>query len=222
MNSMDNAEHLSDFPNLVELAIHLESMPRAVGLSRMWQLQRLCMTETGLKSLKGIEACTSLTHLDCSHNKLTEIDGAVLRHLPKIRTMWLNDNAISRMGGLESLSCLTSLWLGSNRIPAVGDALTNNHALEDLNLAGNLVCNFKDIPTLARMRSLRTLAFGEPHFGDNPVCSLCNYQTCAPARVVALRWHAACVMPRASRCSLRMPRLPMTNDSIFFTGRLNF
>ena len=56
------------------------------------------------------------------------------------------------MRGLEGLPALRSLWLGSNRIPAVCDALVHNAALEELNLSGNLVSNFKDVPNLARMR----------------------------------------------------------------------
>ena len=103
MNTLDRPEHLYDFPNLVELAIHLEAFPRAVHLTRMAQLQRLCITETGLRSLAGMEACTSLTHLDCSHNKLTELDGRVLRRLPRLRTLWANDNALEHMRGLEGL-----------------------------------------------------------------------------------------------------------------------
>ena len=177
MNTLDNPEYLSDFPNLLELAIHLETMPVAVGLRRMTQLQRLCLTETGLKGLKGIEGCVSLTHLDCSHNKLSEMDGAVLRHLPKLRTLWLNDNALTRIQGLESCLALEVLWLGSNRISAICDALCQNGVLEELNLAGNLISNFKDTPNLARMKRMSRLWFSEPHFGDNPVCSLCNYQT---------------------------------------------
>ena len=27
------------------------------------------------------------------------------------------------------------------------------------------------------MRRLASLSFADPHFGDNPLCSLCNYQT---------------------------------------------
>lgn len=177
MNSLPNPEHLTDFVNLRELAIHLEPMPRVVGLSGMQQLQRLCMTETGLCSLNGLEACSSLTHLDCSHNRLTEMESSVLRHLSKLRTLWLNDNTIGRLKGLEGLSALTTLWLGCNRIDAVGDALTCNQNLEDLNLAGNLLANFKDVPTLGRMRKLTKIAMSEPHFGENPLCSLCNYQT---------------------------------------------
>ena len=177
MNTLDNAEHLADFPNLVELAVHLEKVPRILGLHNKQQLLRLCMTECGLKRMVGCEHCVQLTHLDLSHNKLTEMEPAVLGRLTKLNTLWLNANAIERIQGLEALANLTSLWLASNRITAIQEALAANTNLEEVVLAGNQLSNFKDIPNLARMRRLTSLAFSEPHFGDNPLCSLCNYQT---------------------------------------------
>ena len=177
MSSLDNPEHLIDFPNLVELSVHLEKVPRLVGLQNKLSLLRLSMTEVGLKRMLGCEACVQLQHLDLSHNKLTEMEPYVLGRLTKLNSLWLHDNAIERMQGLEPLTQLSQLWLGANRIAGICDALASNASLEELNLAGNLISNFKDIPNLARMRRLSSLSFSEPHFGDNPLCSLCNYQT---------------------------------------------
>ena len=87
MFTLDSPEHLADFPNLVELAIHLEKVPRIVGLHSSTQLQRLCMTECGLKRMSGIEACTQLAHLDLSHNKLAEMEPDVLSHLGRLKTL---------------------------------------------------------------------------------------------------------------------------------------
>ena len=44
MSSLENPEQLVDFPNLLELAVHLEKVPRIVGLQQTKSLQRLCMT----------------------------------------------------------------------------------------------------------------------------------------------------------------------------------
>ncbi len=187
MNTLQAGDHISDFVNLRELALHLESFPSAVPLGGLTQLQRLAVTECGLRAMGGIEACAQLTHLDLSQNVLTEMDPAALRPLSKLRTLWLNENRIGRIRGLEGLDELTSLWLGRNRITAVGDALLGTPNLEEINLAGNLISNFKDIPTLARMRKLSSLAFGEPHYGDNPLCVLCNYQTYVLFHISQLR-----------------------------------
>ena len=40
MGSLENAEHLQDFPNLLELAVHLEKVPRMVGLHNKQSLLR--------------------------------------------------------------------------------------------------------------------------------------------------------------------------------------
>ena len=49
--------------------------------------------------------------------------------------------------------------------------------LQELNLANNLIGSFKEILNLNRLPGLRNVCFSDPHFGDSPVCNLCNYQT---------------------------------------------
>ena len=49
--------------------------------------------------------------------------------------------------------------------------------LENLNLAGNKIFAFKEVLNLNRLQNLKILAFYDPHFGENPICNLCNYQT---------------------------------------------
>jgi len=125
----------------------------------------------------GVEACVQLRHLDVSQNRIEEMDPNVLQYLEELRTLWMNDNRLTRIEGLEPLTKLTTLWLARNQIAFICDALDNNLALTDLNLSANLVGNFKDIPHLSRLRHLKSLSFGDPHYGECPVCALCNYQT---------------------------------------------
>lgn len=56
-------------------------------------------------------------------------------------------------------------------------ALLNNQRLEELNLSRNKISSFRDILYLSRLDSLKSLSLMDPHFGDNPICRLCNYQT---------------------------------------------
>ena len=105
------------------------------------------------------------------------MDPNVLQYLEEPRTLWMNDNRLTRIEGLEPLTKLTTLRLARNQIAFICDALDNNLALTDLNLSANLVGNFKDIPHLSRLRHLKSLSFGDPHYGECPVCALCNYQT---------------------------------------------
>ena len=87
------------------------------------------------------------------------MDTNLFKTVPKLKTLWLNENRIRRIEGLEPLSQLRSLWLGRNHITAVNDSLEKCLVLEDVVLAGNQIGHFKDIPALARMRSLTSLAF---------------------------------------------------------------
>jgi hypothetical protein len=50
-------------------------------------------------------------------------------------------------------------------------------SLNDLNIAGNKICSFKEALNLNRLPNLKILGFYDPHFGENPICNLCNYQT---------------------------------------------
>jgi hypothetical protein len=46
-----------------------------------------------------------------------------------------------------------------------------------LNIAGNKLSSFRDVLFLARLPKLVSLCLSDPNFADNPLCSLCNYQT---------------------------------------------
>lgn len=50
-------------------------------------------------------------------------------------------------------------------------------SLEELNISNNRVGNFKEVLNLNRLPNLKTCTFQDAHYGDNPICNLCNYQT---------------------------------------------
>ena len=64
---------------------------------------------------------------------------------------------------------LAVLTLAGPHCSSISDALDDNRALTDLNLSATAVGSFKDIPHLARLRHLRTLAFSDLHYGESPV-----------------------------------------------------
>ena len=47
--------------------------------------------------------------------------------------------------------------------------------LTDLNISGNKICSFKETLSLSRLPNLKTLSFFDPTYGDNPICTLSNY-----------------------------------------------
>lgn len=72
---------------------------------------------------------------------------------------------------------LTELNLAQNRIEAIGIGLDGLGSLRELNLSANKIGNFKEVLNLNRLPNLVTCSFADPHYGENPICSLCNYQT---------------------------------------------
>ena len=59
--------------------------------------------------------------------------------------------------------------LASNRIENISTGLDGSLKLAELNLADNLVGEFKQVLNLGRCETLRTLSFSDPHYGDNPL-----------------------------------------------------
>ena len=49
--------------------------------------------------------------------------------------------------------------------------------LEDLNISANRVGNFKEVLNLNRLSKLANCTFSDLHYGENPICNLCNYKT---------------------------------------------
>jgi Leucine-rich repeat (LRR) protein len=93
----------------------------------------------------------------------------------RLETLWLCDNKIERLEGLDRLTQLKQLWIAGNQIDALRVSLDKVKSLSDLNIAGNKICSFKEALNLNRLPGLRVLAFYDPHFGENPICNLCNY-----------------------------------------------
>ena len=96
-----------------------------------------------------------------------------------LETLWLSDNLITDLTGLAPLVNLKCCFLASNKIDRIGNGLDCCAQLEELNLANNLIGCFREIPNLGRLPNLRSLYLNDNLFGENPVVSLCNYQTYA-------------------------------------------
>ena len=154
--------------------------------------------QRGVTSMRGIEVCPNLVTLWVNECSLKTIDDSVV-HLTRLRSMhlctnkikhinhlerltaleilWLNDNRIVSLEGLGTLTQLRVLWVANNKLSTIGTTLDNNARLAELNISGNNIGAFKEILNLTRSLSLRSLCLSDPHFGDNPACLLCNYQT---------------------------------------------
>lgn len=69
----------------------------------------------GVTSLPGLGYCTGLTRLDCSFNKLTELN---LSGLTKLTTLWCQRNQLTTLD-VSRQTQLTELWCFSNNLTAL-------------------------------------------------------------------------------------------------------
>jgi len=176
MTSPVDLEVLRSFPSLRSLKVMKQPDVEAIsGLEEAPYLEELWVMECNLVDISGLQN-TNLRKLILSCNKIPTI-GDNLSHLSRLQTLWLNDNQLTSLAGLEALPHLQELWACRNRIHTIGTSLAKNSSLKELNLADNQIGGFKEILALCSLRSLESLTLNDPHFGANPVCQLCNYQT---------------------------------------------
>lgn len=95
----------------------------------------------------------------------------------KLEILWLNNNKIKIVDGINKLLNLKTLNLACNNINSIKDAFITLTSLENLNLSGNPITSFREILYLMPIKSLRKLSLNDPVYGYCPVAILSNYQT---------------------------------------------
>lgn len=95
----------------------------------------------------------------------------------KLEILWLNNNKIKIVDGINKLLNLKTLNLACNSINSIKDAFITLTSLENLNLSGNPITSFREILYLMQIKSLRKLSLNDPVYGYCPVAILSNYQT---------------------------------------------
>ncbi|KAF1329156.1 Protein phosphatase 1, partial [Globisporangium splendens] len=164
------------FPALCELSvIKHPTITATEGAKHCSNLELLCITECGLERITNLENCSKIRKLNLSSNKIRTIEQ--LDTLEQLETLRLNDNQLGQLDGLWKLAQLKQLWACRNRVERIDSALSCCVNLTELNLADNRLCNFKNLLSLASLDQLTVLTLSDPHYGDNPVCKLCSYQT---------------------------------------------
>ncbi|GMH63034.1 hypothetical protein TL16_g03613 [Triparma laevis f. inornata] len=179
------------FTGLVSLCVMRQSEVKDLGssLHELVNLESLWVTDCGLSAIgrDTFRYNINLQSLHLSGNSLSDsvIEEGAFDHLTSLRQLWMNDNKLTTMQPIGKLITLKSLWLARNQIMHITH-VQNLSNLTDLNLSDNRIGCFKELLSLGVMHSLRNLALNDPHFGTNPVCQLCNYQTYALYHLVQL------------------------------------
>eukprot|EP01063_Lacrimia_lanifica_P008591 TRINITY_DN15672_c0_g1_i1.p1 TRINITY_DN15672_c0_g1~~TRINITY_DN15672_c0_g1_i1.p1 ORF type:complete len:1553 (+),score=713.90 TRINITY_DN15672_c0_g1_i1:108-4766(+) len=175
LTSLQTMKIVQWFTGLVKLQVMHQEITTIEGLDAMPNLEYLWLNENSIVRISGLNCCTKLKELYLYSNQIQRIEN--LHKLVNLEVLWLQDNCLTSLDGLGKLRSLKTLWVAQNNVTTIGGSLDNNVMLEEVNLAGNQIGSFREIPYLDRLPNLTTLYFSDPHFGDNPICQLCNYQT---------------------------------------------
>ncbi|KAJ3052298.1 Leucine-rich repeat-containing protein 23 [Rhizophlyctis rosea] len=108
-----------------------------------------------------------LLHLEARGNKLTNLAPIVC---PKLQRLYLANNNISSLTGLENKQSLQLLHLRANKIRSL-DVIGDLGALSYLNLRSNQIENPKELDKIASLQNLKAIVLM-----DNPIDQLPTYR----------------------------------------------
>ena len=174
LDQIDDMNLLVHFRNLQSIILCNQKITQIRGLSTLKILKRLWLNDNSITEIEGLDECTNIKYLYLTGNQITKIKG--LDNLNKLKVLWLAENKISVLGGLKQLKRLRELNIASNNILTIGTSLEQLKALKEINMANNKIGNLKELLSLKCLPLLQILSFSDPHYGDNPICCLSNYQ----------------------------------------------
>ena len=150
-------------------------------------LQRLELRDNQIEELPDFSQYTALEYLECSYNHIAEMGALatlpsklqslylaqnVLRQIQGLETqtelqeLELGHNKIKSMAGLERLTNIRELWLGSNRIPRVDIDLSAFGQLTKLALTSNRLTSMDGLENVTSLEEL--------YVSDNGITELCD------------------------------------------------
>ncbi|XP_054909202.1 leucine-rich repeat-containing protein 9 isoform X2 [Poeciliopsis prolifica] len=111
---------------------------------------RLSGLGRGLEPLMG-----SLEVLHLSHNGISNMDNLELSRLTNLKALFLQDNEIRQVEGLEGLFWLKELVLDRNRIKSLSkDSFMSQNSLQELHLSENRIRELSHFGTLTKLHKL--------------------------------------------------------------------
>lgn len=134
-------------------------------------LESLNLTSNSIQKLTGLESgCfANLATLELRGNQLDSTKGI---NLPNLRHLYLAQNAIKHLEGLERLERLTTLHLRGNQIETLDGLHPNMKCLQYLNVRGNVISDENGLQSLKFLsKTLQTLVLLE-----NPLVEISDYR----------------------------------------------
>lgn len=169
---MDFIQH---FYNLKELVLNNQGIQVMEGIDRLKQLEKCWLTHNYFDQIKNFDKLRNIRELYLGYNRITKTSG--LEKCIMLEKLWMDQNQIDTIVGLGSLERLEHVNFAGNQIESIGIGFDGLVSLSVLNLAANKIGNFKEVLNLNRLPCLSICTFNDPHYGDNPICNLCNYST---------------------------------------------
>jgi hypothetical protein len=144
-------------------------------MDRLKNLEKCWLSQNYLDTIKGFDKLRNIRELYLGYNRITRTSG--LEKCVMLEKLWLDENQITQIQGFETLERLEHLNLSGNNIEQISIGLDGLVSLSVINLSANKIGNFKEVLNLNRLPCLSICTFNDPHYGDNPICNLCNYST---------------------------------------------
>ena len=111
---------LDRFPQLRHLEIIQQELHAIEGLDACPLLETLFLPDNAIRHIgAGLRACARLRELNLNGNRLTALGDGV-RHLRALEALFVCENRIESLAGVEQCGALRRLWAASNRITTVG------------------------------------------------------------------------------------------------------
>ncbi|XP_034732667.1 leucine-rich repeat-containing protein 23 isoform X1 [Etheostoma cragini] len=137
-------------------------------------LESLNLTGNGIQRVNGLQCgCfANLVTLELRGNHLETTDGI---NFPNLRRLYLAQNVIKDLKGLERLERLTTLHLRDNQLDSLDGLSPNMKCLQYLNVRGNLILDESALQCLGLVsKTLRALVVSE-----NPLVETTDYRLSA-------------------------------------------
>uniref|UniRef100_A0A2K5E335 Leucine-rich repeat-containing protein 23 n=1 Tax=Aotus nancymaae TaxID=37293 RepID=A0A2K5E335_AOTNA len=162
-NRLQSAQ-LNELPYLQTASFAYNQITDTEGISHP-RLGRLNLKGTGIRMVTGLDP----QKLISLHTNGLESTLGI--NLPKLKNLYLAQNLLKKVEGLENLSNLTTLHLRDNQIDTLSGFSKEMKSLQYLNLRGNLVANLGELAKLRDLPMLRALVLL-----DNPCTDDINYR----------------------------------------------
>ncbi|KAF7655826.1 hypothetical protein LDENG_00050400 [Lucifuga dentata] len=136
-------------------------------------LESLSLIGNSIQRVTGLHSgcLANLVTLELRGNRLDTTDGI---YLPNLQQLYLAQNVIKHLEGLDRLQHLTTLHLRDNQLETLDGLSPNMKCLQHLNIRGNAVSNQDALRSLKLVsKTLKTLVLSE-----NPVEEIMDYRLC--------------------------------------------